>query len=65
MDDADLTSSPILFLIVGGVLLLLFFYLFRSNMKSIDRATAPRRDLRRSAARTEAACPRTNKCRPR
>jgi hypothetical protein len=45
MDDADLTSSPILFLIVGGVLLLLFFYLFRSNMKSIDRATAPRRDL--------------------
>jgi hypothetical protein len=45
MDDADLSGSPILFLAVGGLLLVLFLYLFRSSRKSMDRVTAPRRSL--------------------
>ncbi|MPY73213.1 MAG: hypothetical protein GEU87_03030 [Alphaproteobacteria bacterium] len=45
MDDADLSGSPIIFLIVGGVLLALFIYLFQSSRKSMDRAAAPRRSV--------------------
>jgi hypothetical protein len=45
MDDSDLSGSPLLFLVIGGVLLLLFVYLFRSSRKSMERATAPRRSL--------------------
>ena len=45
MDDADLSGSPILFLAIGGLLLVLFLYLFRSSQKSMDRAAAPRRSL--------------------
>jgi len=45
MDDVDFSSSPIFFLIVGGVLLLLFLYLFRSTRKTLDRAAEPRCSL--------------------
>jgi hypothetical protein len=45
MDDVDFASSPIFFLIVGGVLLILFLYLFRSTRKTLDRAAAPRSSL--------------------
>lgn len=45
MDDADFSGSPILFLAIGGLLLVLFLYLFRSSQKSMDRAAAPRRSL--------------------
>jgi len=45
MDDADLSSSPLLFLILGGIALLLFLYLFQSTRKKMDQASAPRRSL--------------------
>jgi hypothetical protein len=45
MDDADLSGSPILFLAIGGLLLVLFLYLFRSSQKSMDRVTAPRQSV--------------------
>ena len=45
MDDADLTTSPVTLILVGGVLLVLFLYLFRSSQKTLDRAAAPRRSL--------------------
>ena len=45
MDDADISGSPLLFLAIGGLLLLLFVYLFRSSRKSMDRAMAPRRSI--------------------
>jgi hypothetical protein len=45
MDDVDFASSPLFFLIVGGCLLVLFLYLFRSTRKTLDRAAAPRSSL--------------------
>lgn len=45
MDDVDFASSPLFFLIVGGCLLILFLYLFRSTRKTLDRAAAPRSSL--------------------
>lgn len=45
MDDADLSSSPVFFLIIGGIALVLFFYLYQSTRKKLDRASAPRRIL--------------------
>lgn len=45
MDDVDFASSPLFFLIVGGCLLILFLYLFRSTRKTMDRAAAPRSSL--------------------
>jgi len=45
MDDVDMATSPILFLILGGIALVLFLYLFLSTRKKVDRATAPRRSL--------------------
>lgn len=43
MDDVDIATSPLLFLILGGIGLILFFYLFRSTKTKVDQATAPRR----------------------
>ena len=45
MDDFDVTGSPLVFLIVGGILLALFIYLYQSTRKTLDRAAAPRRSL--------------------
>ena len=45
MDDVGFTSSPLFFLVVGGILLALFLYLFQSSRKTLDRAAAPRRSL--------------------
>lgn len=45
MDDVDFASSPLFFLIIGGCLLILFLYLFRSTRKTLDRAAAPRSSL--------------------
>jgi len=45
MDDADMATSPILFLTLGGIALLLFLYLYRSTRKKLDQAAAPRRSL--------------------
>lgn len=45
MDDIDVATSPLFFLIVGGIALVLFFYLFQSTRKKLDQAAAPRRDL--------------------
>jgi len=45
MDDVDLSSSPLVFVILGGIALLLFFYLFQSTRKKLDQASAPRRSL--------------------
>jgi len=42
MDDVDVTGSPLFFLILGGIALVLFLYLFQSTRKKLDRATAPR-----------------------
>lgn len=43
MDDVDMATSPFLFLVLGGIALLLFFYLFRSTKTKMDQAAAPRR----------------------
>lgn len=45
MDEVDMATSPFLFIIVAAVALLLFFYVYRSTRKKVDRATAPRRRL--------------------
>ena len=45
MDDIDAATSPILFMIVGGIALVLFFYLYQSTRKKLDQAAAPRRSL--------------------
>lgn len=45
MDDIDAATSPIIFLILGGIALVLFFYLFQSTRKKLDEAAAPRRSL--------------------
>lgn len=45
MDDVDFASSPLFFLVIGGGLLILFLYLFRSTRKTLDRAAAPRSSL--------------------
>lgn len=45
MDDADLTTSPVTLILVGGVLLVLFIYLFRSSRKTLDRVAQPQRSL--------------------
>jgi hypothetical protein len=45
MDDTDISGSPLLFLLAGGVLLVLFYFAFRSTQKTIDRAAAPRRNI--------------------
>jgi hypothetical protein len=45
MDDADFSGSPFFLIIVGGVLLLLFYFAFRSTRRTLDRAAAPRRSL--------------------
>ncbi len=55
MDDADIASSPFLYLAIGGLLLALFFYLFHSSRKSMDRAMAPRRSLAYECVATPAA----------
>jgi len=45
MDEVDFASSPVFFLIIGGCLLILFLYLFRSTRKTLNRAAAPRSSL--------------------
>jgi hypothetical protein len=55
MDDVDLSGSPLLLMLVGGILLLLFLYLFWSSRKTLDRAAAPRRSLSYECVATPAA----------
>jgi hypothetical protein len=45
MDDTDLSRSPLFLLVAAGVVLLLFYFLFRSSRKAADQASAPRRNI--------------------